>query len=137
MECKSCGSDKVTKNGKDSKWKQRYKCKSCGIRFRDGDERLKHGLSKRIKVIKMYLGGVGIRSIERLEDVSGALIVYWMRHFSRLIRKEMSRKSLPDKVEDIAILEVDELFTYYKKRPSEPMYGLLLTETEIRLLISK
>jgi len=37
----------------------------------------------------------------------------------------------------IAILEVDELFTYYKKRPSEHMYGLLLTETETRLLISK
>jgi len=70
--CKSCGSDKVTKNGRDNKCKQRYKCKSCGIRFRNGDDRLKHGLSKRIKVIKMYLENVGIRSIERLEEVSGA-----------------------------------------------------------------
>jgi hypothetical protein len=85
----------------------------------------------------MYLENVGIRSIERLEEVSGALIVYWIRHFSRLIRKEMSKKALPDKVEEIAIIEVDELFTYYKKRPDEPMYGLLLTETEIRLLTSK
>jgi len=49
----------------------------------------------------------------------------------------MSKKALPDKVEEIAIIEVDELFTYYKKRPDEPMYGLLLTETEIRLLTSK
>jgi hypothetical protein len=58
----------------------------------------------------MYLENVGIRSIERLEEVSGALIVYWIRHFSRLIRKEMSKKALPDKVEEIAIIEVDELF---------------------------
>ena len=85
----------------------------------------------------MYLEGMGIRSTERLEKVSGALIVYWIRHFSRLIRKEMNKKTLPDKVQDIAIVEIDELFTYYKKRPNEPMYGLLLTETEIKLLISK
>lgn len=135
--CKNCGSDKITKNGRDNKGKQRYKCKNCGIRFRDTDARVKHGLSKRIRVIKMYLEGMGIRSIERLEKVSGALIVYWIRHFSRLIRKEMNKKTLPDKVQDIAIVEIDELFTYYKKRPNEPMYGLLLTETEIKLLISK
>lgn len=106
------------------------------MRFQVGDGRLKYGLENRLKVIKMYLDGVGIRSIERLEGVSGALIVYWIRHFARLIRKEMIRKELPEKVEDIAILEIDELFTYYKKRPNEPMYGLLLTETEIKLFIS-
>lgn len=134
--CKSCTSEKVVKNGKDWEGKQRYKCKSCGLRFQKGDGRLKYGLEKRLKVIKMYLEGVGIRSIERLENVSGALIVYWIRYFSRLIRKEMNRKNLPSKVQDVAILEIDELFTYYKKRPSEHMYGLLLTETEIKLLIS-
>ena len=31
---------------------------------------------KKLKVIKMYLEGVGIRSIERLEDVSNELIIY-------------------------------------------------------------
>ncbi len=134
--CKSCGGEEVVKNGKGPDNKQRYKCKSCGLRFRAGDGRLKHGLEKRLKVIGMYLEGVGIRSIERLEGVSGALIVYWIRYFARLIRKEMMRKELPKKVEGIGILELDELFAYYKKRPNERMYGLLLTETEIKLLIS-
>lgn len=135
--CKNCGNNKLVKNGKNKLGTQRYKCKECGGTYIEGDARLKHGLEKRLKVINMYLEGVGIRSIERLEVVSNPLIIYWIRHFTELIRKEISRKSLPDNLKDIAIVEVDELFTYYKKNPNEHMYGLLLTETEIKLLISK
>ena len=64
----------------------------------------------------MYLENVGIRSIERLESVSNPLIIYWIRHFSELIRKEVRLAHIPDKLEDIEILEMDELFTYYKKK---------------------
>ena len=135
--CKGCGSNKLTKNGKNKLGAQRYKCKECGGTFIEGDGRLKHGLEKRLKVISMYLEGVGIRSIERLEGVSNPLIIYWIRHFAQLIGKELKRRTVPLAPKDIAIVEIDELFTYYKKRPSEPMYGLLLTETETRLLISK
>lgn len=135
--CKGCGSESVIKNGKNSSGIQRYKCKECGGTFIEGDNRLKYGLQKRLKVIKMYLEGVGIRSIERLEGVSNPLIIYWIRHFAELIRKEMRRRSVPSSPKDIAIVEIDELFTYYKKRPNEHMYGLLLTETETKLLISK
>ena len=135
--CKGCGSNKLVRNGRTTVGEQRYKCKSCGGTFKRGDNRLKHGLDKRIKVVKMYLEGVGIRSIERLEGVSNPLIIYWIRHFSDLIRQEIRRSTIPDKLEDIEILEVDELFTYYKKRKIEPMSGLLLTETGIKLLISK
>jgi transposase-like protein len=137
LNCKGCGCDKLVKNGKSSYGVQRYKCKECGNSYGEGDKRLKHGLEKRLKVIKMYLEGVGIRSIERLEGVSNPLIIYWIRHFSTLIRKELRRRTIPDTPRDIEILEIDELFTYYKKRPTERMYGLLLTETETRLLISK
>jgi transposase-like protein len=135
--CKGCGSKELIKNGKTPEGSQRYKCKSCLGTFRSGDKRLKYSLSVRIKVIKMYLEGVGIRSIERLEGISNPLIIYWIRHFSELIRKEIKRVEVPDKLQDIEILEVDELFTYIKKNKIEPMYGLLLTETGIKLLISK
>ncbi len=135
--CKGCGSDKLIKNGKSSQGVQRYKCKECGSTYGEGDRRLKHGLEKRLKVIKMYLEGIGIRSIERLEGVSNPLIIYWIRHFAELMRKEMRRRAIPNSPKDIAIVEIDELFTYYKKRPEEHMYGLLLTETETKLLISK
>ena len=137
MNCKGCGSDKLVKNGKSSYGVQRYKCKECGNSYGEGDKRLKHGLEKRLKVIRMYLEGVGIRSIERLEGVSNPLIIYWIRHFAQVMRAEIRRRPMPQNPKDIAIVEIDELFIYYKKRPNEHMYGLLLTETETKLLISK
>ena len=85
----------------------------------------------------MYLEGIGIRSIERLENVSNVLIIYWIRHFAELMRKELKRRPIPEDAKDIQILELDELFTYYKKRPGEHMYGFLLTERETKLLISR
>lgn len=135
MLCKLCGSEKLVKNGTELRV-QRYKCKDCNKTFKMEDARVKYGLEKRLRVIKMYLEGIGIRSIERLEKVSNTLIIYWIRYFSKMICKEL-RKSVPEKVEDIEIMELDELFTYYKKRPTEHMYGLLLTETGTKLLISK
>lgn len=135
--CKGCGASELVKNGKGADKVQRYKCKSCGSTYREGDRRLKYGLEKRIRVISMYLEGVGIRSIERLEHVSNALIIYWIRHCSELLRKELKRRPIPDSAKDIQILELDELFTYCKKNPNKSMYGLLLTEHEIKLLISK
>lgn len=100
-----------------------------------GDSRLKHGMEKRLKLIKIYLEGLGIRSIESLEELSNPLI--WIRHFSSLIRKELNPIPIPDTPDKIEILEIDELFTYYKKRPNEHVYGLFFTETGTRLLISK
>lgn len=83
----------------------------------------------------MYLEGVGICSIERLEKVSNPLIIYWIRHFSELTRKEMRSMEIPDNLKDIEILELDELFTYVKKNTDESMFGLLLTETGTKLLM--
>ena len=135
--CKGCGGKDLIKNGVSPEGTQKYKCKICGSAYRSGDKRLKHAMHKRLKVIKMYLEGVGIRSIERLENVSAPLIVYWIRHFGELISKEVRRQQFPDKVENVEILEIDELFTYVKKRAIKPTYGLLWTGTKIKLLISK
>ncbi|MGC0372301.1 MAG: hypothetical protein DGJ47_001013 [Rickettsiaceae bacterium] len=70
VNCKVSGNTKLIKNGKNKLGAQRYKYQSCAITFIEGDLRLKHGLKKRLKVISMYLEGIGIRSIERLEKVS-------------------------------------------------------------------
>ncbi len=135
--CKSCNSSFLVKNGRTQKGKQKYKCKSCSRTFCIGDDRLKHTMEKRLKVIKMYLEGVGIRSIERLENVSTPLIIYWIRHFSDILRKELRTIKIPDDAKNIEILEVDELFSYVKKNSTKSMYSLLLTETGIKLLTLK
>jgi len=135
--CKGCGSKDLVKNGISPEGVQKYKCKSCGSTYRAGDNRLKHPMDKRIRVAKMYLEGIGIRSISRLENVSGALIIYWIRHFGELIRKEVLRKPIPSELREVQIMEMDELFTFYQKKHKEPMCGLLWTGTETKLLISR
>ena len=85
----------------------------------------------------MYLEGIGIRSIERLENVPASLIVQWIRKFSKLIRHKLSNSSTCDNIDAIQILEVDELFTYIQKKPTKLMFGLPLIGSKIKLLICK
>ena len=133
--CKHCGSENIVKDG-FIKCKQRYLCKSCSRTFRIGDSREKYDTQKKIRIIKLYTEGVGIRSIERLEEVPSSLIIHWIRSFSKIIREKICSIKVPDNAKEIEILEMDELFTYYQKKVKEPMFGLLLTETGIKLLIS-
>ena len=133
-KCKHCAGNKLIKNGFE-KSKQRYKCKCCKRTCREGDERVRYTLEKKIRVLKWYLEGAGIRSIERMEEVSAALIVCWIRKASLLLKEKIIAAQVPEKVTDIEILEVDELFTYCQKKLPEYTYGLLLIGTEIKLLI--
>ena len=38
----------------------------------------------------------GIRSIEILEEIPNPLVIYWIRHFTRLFKKEIDKRSLAD-----------------------------------------
>ena len=136
FECKHCGGLSGVRNGIVA-GKQRYKCKSCQKTSRDGDKRIKHDIDKKIKVLKCYLEGVGIRSIERLEGVSSPLIIYWIRQIADIVREKLRTVYIDDKARNISILEIDELYSYCKKNSAKSTFGLLLIGTEIKLLTLK
>ena len=135
-KCKHCGNEKRVRNGyvKD---KQRWKCKGCGKTYREGDLREKYTNEQRLRVIKWYLEGVGIMSIERMEGVPNPLIIKWIRKFSKILRSHLNEVKIPDDAKKIQIIELDELFSYCKKNLTKSMYGLLLIGTEIKLLTLK
>ena len=139
--CKSCGCEKKVKNGFVHRV-QRYKCKECGMNFVEGDKRQKYTLADRLKVLKLYLENCGIRSIERLTGVRNSQISLWIETAAEDIKRKLeeSQKNI-NRVQDIAIMELDELCTYIKKDRetvgSLPSYGLLLIENQIKLLILK
>ncbi len=136
MKCKHCANSKLTKAG--IIWnKQRYKCKNCNRTSREGDDRVIHCEEKKMRVIRSYLEGVGIRSIERLENISAPMVLHLIRSFSEKIQKKLRSKKVSDDIKDIEILEVDELFSYCQKKIPKSSYGLLLIGTEMKLLISK
>ena len=57
--------------------------------FVKGDDREKYSYDKKLKVIRMYLEGIGIRSIERLENVSAPLILKWIKGISKIIKNKL------------------------------------------------
>lgn len=134
--CKHCNCTKLTLSG-IVKGKQRYKCSGCKRTCRDGDSRVVHSHEKRIKVIRSYLEGAGIRSIERLENISAPMIINLVRNFSKKLLEKLRTQNVPDDIRKIEILEIDELFTYCQKKLPKSTYGLLLIGTEMKLLISK
>lgn len=134
--CRYCRSDIVVKNG-FVYGKQRWKCKSCLRSYREHDLREKYSLDKKLKVILMYLEGVGIRSIERLEHVPNPLIIKWIRKFSTILRARLNEVEIPEDAKQIQILELDELFSYCQKKLNPSTFGLLLIGSEVKLLISK
>ena len=113
--CKHCGSSEKVKNGYVG-GKQRYKCKGCGKSYRDGDLREKYTNEQRLRVIKWYLEGVGIMSIERMEKVPNPLIIKWIRKFAKILRARLNEIQIPDDARKIQIIELDELFSYCQKK---------------------
>ncbi len=78
--------------------------------------------------ICMYLENMGLRNIGRILKIPYQLISKWVKNESLNIEKSEEKQ-------DIEILEIDKLVIYVKKNPKKCGYGLLLTETGIKLLI--
>ena len=47
-------------------------------------------------------------SIERLEHISTPLILKWIKGVSKIIKDKLINTEVPDKLENIEILEIDE-----------------------------
>ena len=85
--------------------------------FSLGDGRTKYSMEQKIKVIKLYREGVGLRTIERAEGISTPLLIYWIRTLGRMLKQHLVNTAIPEHAKDIAILKINELFTFYKKIP--------------------
>jgi transposase-like protein len=136
MRCKFCVSEAFRKSG-FTRGKQRYFCKSCERNQVVGDNREKHSKIERYVAVVLYLEGNGFRRIARiLHQIFGVrihdpLIIQWIKKLGFEIR---SATSLASKCEKIPLLEMDELYTYIKKKRIRSEYGLLLIETGCVLL---
>ncbi|MDR1425699.1 MAG: hypothetical protein LBI70_01750 [Rickettsiales bacterium] len=123
---------------------QRYYCRECRRTFTLTIR--KYGEDIKLRVLKMYLENVGLRSIGRIENVHNTVVLYWIRRAGKIIKKKLE-ESLARidennlKKENIEILEIDEMVTQIKKKlkmgENIPSFGLLSIGTEIKLLILK
>ena len=117
MECPKCHQNKHVRNGivKD---RQRYLCKNCRYCYTVSEIGKPTVLKK--QAIKLYLEGLGFRSIERILKVSNVSVLNWVRKFG----KEIETIREPER--EIEIVEMDELHSYISRKKTTVGYGLLL-----------
>jgi transposase-like protein len=143
IKCKLCLGSKIVKNGfvRDS---QRFKCRSCGKNFIEGDKRKNDSYSKETRnmVIRMYLNNCGIRRIAHILRLPLSTTFGWIRKAGRIVDEMVKNRN--EEFEKIDILEMDELFTYVKKSQEQikkqgkesaniSEYGLLWIGTDLKL----
>lgn len=129
--CKYCEGRLLVKNG-TVRGLQRYRCNGCGRNQVCGDKRVRYDNRTRYLALSMYLNSAGFRSIGRVLGVPFQLVHHWVRKAGEMVEEEAARRSNPSR--EIAILEMDELYTYIQKNSGKSEYGLLWIGTEMRLL---
>jgi transposase-like protein len=138
--CKFCGGGELIKRG-FVRGKQRYFCKLCKRHHVIGDDREKYSEQVKHTATILYLEGCGFRRIERILrsiyhiKIHFQLVIHWMKNIGR----NLEEKLVADKPNShkIPLLEMDELYTYIKKKQIKSEYGLLLIETGCVLLSLK
>jgi hypothetical protein len=109
IQCNTCASTQLVKNGRSRHGHQRYRCKNCGTTFGDLDRRL---VPQELKesALRHYAEGVGLRATERLVGVSHNSVMNWAK-------QEVAGKALA-KVDasEISYIEADELWSYVSQK---------------------
>lgn len=105
IQCKTCCSDQVVKNGHSRHGYQRYRCKHCGVTFGEMDHRCVPE-ELRQSALQHYAEGVGLRATERLVGVSHTAVLNW-------VKREVAGKALARiEASKVSFVEADELWSY-------------------------
>jgi transposase-like protein len=132
MQCTHCGSLKYVKNG-CPKGIQNYRCKECTRYF--SDRVRKFTFADKKEFMELYLNGYGIRKAAKKFGCSHSLLLRWIREFATLLKKQtesvvqqLDANTIPD------VIEMDEIYTRVKKGDAGFQYGLLLVDSDVKLL---
>lgn len=113
--CKSCGGKLHVKNG-FVRGLQRYRCKVCGSNFTNTALRGKPAALKALATLLYAMGNMSFCSIARLLGVSDVAVLQW-------IRKEAEALPVPKMPADVAVVMLDEMHHFLKKRQKNSGFG--------------
>ena len=126
MQCPKCESNIYVKSG-FTKGKQRYKCKKCTCNFTQSHLR-NYSFRVKIQAAKLYLEGMGFRSIGRILGVSNVAVLNWIREFGQITKAYVQQK-LPKDIHDIDVIEIDEMWHFTQKKNERSGSGLPSTDS--------
>ena len=114
MQCPECPkglasrrkSTHINKNGK-KKGKQNYICVECGRQFLDCYQ-VQRGYCEQLKreCITMYVNGMGLRALARVQGISHVTIINWVKQVGELLPDAYHPEVIPQ------VGELDELETF-------------------------
>lgn len=105
LNCANCQQTNRRKDG-NNKGRQRDYGKDCG--YRHTVPYTHRGYSKEVKqlALKMYLEGLGFRSIARILNCSHVTVFHWIKRYGEKARLDIQT------TETIAVVEMDEMHAY-------------------------
>ena len=133
IRCSYCESENYKKNG-SYKQIQRYLCKECKRTFSDIPP--KHSFQTKLKAVKMYLRGAGLRKIGGFFGVTHRTIGNWIKTVNKIVKmkqKELLKTASGKPLTDI--IELDEIDTYCKENGNGSSFGLLTLGEKSVLLV--
>ncbi len=120
-QCPKCSSFERHKDGK-AHGMQRFKCKECGCRYTKSTQR-GYPPQQRHLAVRLYLEGLGFRSIGRIIKVSNVAVLKWVRKAAGQLRAERPSYDATGR-----IMEMDEMWHYIGGKTFKSGCGWLLTE---------
>ena len=131
MQCKYCGGSNYRKNGYSDGF-QRYNCKCCERNWtiRPGKS---YSKDTPFKALKLYLEGLGFRSIGRILGVSNVTVLKWIRSMGEKLFESGALWKQTD-LKSVAHIQIDEFWHYVKKNEISYGYGLLYVEKQSKFL---
>ena len=116
MECPECGSTHIRKNGKN-KGKQNHICVNCSRQFIAQYDEAKYSDEFKRECLKMYVNGMGFRSIERVKGVHHTTVITWVKQVGKLLPDAYAPEIIPQ------VGELDELQTFVGSKKTKSGYG--------------
>ena len=123
LNCKKCGGNSYHKSGMMNK-KQRYRCKSCGCFFTEGDARVKYNDDEHFLAITLFRKGLSLRSIAEIVGTNNVTILNWVRNVGAYVKERVISQPI-EISESLDVIEIDEMWHYVKKNSEKYGFGLL------------
>ena len=109
-KCPKCGSNgKKHRYGKSPKGVQKWRCQDCMSVFY---EKVRYDDEFKMQAMRVYFEGNSGRAVGRVMRISKNTIWRWMAKYAENIGENTD--------DDVEISELDELYTYIKKRNNKP-----------------
>lgn len=124
----------IKKNGTTRNGRQIYYNKDTKQYFVEDSKPLK-SLEEKLQAVLCYLNGISYRAVGRIFGVANTTVRNWVLGIEDIIRAEYGElQEQFDETQEFQDVEIDELFTYFKKKLQNCTFGSLSTELQGKLL---